>query len=132
MKNSDEAMKVAIIFYVKNKIEIDVIRRLIIKFQSFSDDWPTSVTCTKQWFDYFSSCKCPMCQNLYVSTVRACFLLTTAKLSDHFQLILKSLSDYFDGFDVVGLFLTCTITICRTISNSKFRSISDLGVGLLR
>ena len=42
MENSDEAMKVAIIFYVKNKIEIDVIRRLIIKFQSFSDDWPTS------------------------------------------------------------------------------------------
>ena len=42
MKNGDEAMKVAIIFYVKNKIEIDVIRRLIIKFQSFSDEWPTS------------------------------------------------------------------------------------------
>ena len=34
MKNSDEAMKVTIIFYVKNKIEIDVIRRLIIIFQS--------------------------------------------------------------------------------------------------
>ena len=35
-------MKVTMIFYVKNKIEIDVIGRLIIKFQSFSDDWPTS------------------------------------------------------------------------------------------
>ena len=43
MENSDEAMKVTIICYVKNKIEIDVIRRLIIQFQSFSDDWPTSV-----------------------------------------------------------------------------------------
>ena len=44
MKNSDEAMKVTIIFYVKNKIAIDVIRHLIIKYQYFSDDWPISVS----------------------------------------------------------------------------------------
>ena len=36
-------MNFRIIFFVKNNIEIRVIRRLIIKFQSFSDDWPTSV-----------------------------------------------------------------------------------------
>ena len=28
-------------FYAKNKIEMMVLRRLIINFQSFSDDWPT-------------------------------------------------------------------------------------------
>ena len=44
MKNSDEAMKVTIIFYVKNKIAIDVIRHLIIKYQYFGDDWPISVS----------------------------------------------------------------------------------------
>ena len=43
MKICDEAMNFLIFFFKKNKIEIGVIRRLIIRFQSFSDDWPTSV-----------------------------------------------------------------------------------------
>ena len=35
-------MNFQIIFFVKNDIEIQVIRCLINKFQSYSDDWPTS------------------------------------------------------------------------------------------
>ena len=35
-----EAMNFRIIFFKRNSIEIMVIRRLTMKFQSFSDDWP--------------------------------------------------------------------------------------------